>query len=573
MAFIGRLDLTVPDILQFLSLSKKTGKLRLSRLGNMGEIVFKNGKVVYAVSDSTRNTLGNILINQKHLTEKALMAALEVQHLSPDNKRLGAILVEKGVITPAVLQEAIRHQIEQVISEFLTWESGFFRFDHAEVQTDDAIMIDANDFLAKAGISSEHLLLEGVRRLDERNHVQKPPRPKPEVAPPPPPDLPAAAHIDEQPVVEKPSRPRPEGTPPSPPDLPAAGRLDEQPVVEKPSRPRPEVAPPSPPDLPAAGRLDEQLVVEKPLRLKPEVAPPSPPDLPAAARLDEQPVVEKPSRPRPAVTPPPPPDLPAGPRLDERREARKPARATPRGTGTPPPSPDPLVGGWLDEPHEAEESHPASPGGTPPPSPHPEATAASKPWIRKGRGEQPDSSPPLSSHPEPEAPLQEGQSPSITDQIMFDSPVAPWVLIMHFAADVVGRGILFFARNDGITGHDQFGVDVVTEFGDEGVHNIKIPLTEPSIFSEISNRRKMYRGKIGPGKWNDYFLDRLGGNKPHEAVVIPIIVAGNVVAIFYGDDAGTGKPLGEVERLEALIGQTFLAIEMSLLEKRSEAPA
>ena len=51
MAFIGRLDLTVPDILQILSLSKKTGKLRLSRLGNMGEIVFKNGKVVYAVSD------------------------------------------------------------------------------------------------------------------------------------------------------------------------------------------------------------------------------------------------------------------------------------------------------------------------------------------------------------------------------------------------------------------------------------------------------------------------------------------------------------------------------------------
>jgi hypothetical protein len=451
VAFIGRLDLTVPDILQILSLSKKTGKLRLSRLGNMGEIVFKNGKVVYAVSDSTRNTLGNILINQKHLNEKALMAALEVQHLSPDNKRLGAILVEKGVITPAVLQEAIRHQIEQVLSEFLTWESGFFRFDHVEIQTDDAIMIDANDFLAKAGFSPEHLFLEGVHRLDEKKYVQKPPRPKPEVAPS------------------------------SPPDLPAAGRLDEQPVVEKPPRPKPEVAPPPPPDLPAAARLDE--------------------------------------------------------------------------------------------PHEAEESHPASPGGTPPPSPDPEATTASKPWIRKGRGEQPVSSGPPSSHPEPEAPLQEGQSPSIADEIMFDSPVAPWFLIMHFAADIVGRGILFFARNDGITGHDQFGVDVVTEFGDEGVHNIKIPLSEPSIFSEISNRRKMYRGKIDPGKWNDYFLGRLGGNKPHEAVVIPIIVAGNVVAIFYGDDAGTGKPLGDVERLEALIGQTFLAIETSLLEKQSKTPA
>jgi len=86
VGFAGRFELSVPDILQILSLGKKTGKLRLSRLGNTGEILFKNGKVIYATCDSTRNTLGQLLISQKHLTEDDLMAALELQHLSTDSK-------------------------------------------------------------------------------------------------------------------------------------------------------------------------------------------------------------------------------------------------------------------------------------------------------------------------------------------------------------------------------------------------------------------------------------------------------------------------------------------------------
>ncbi|MCI0484684.1 MAG: DUF4388 domain-containing protein, partial [candidate division NC10 bacterium] len=78
MGFAGRFELSVPDILQILSLGKKTGKLRLSRLGNAGEILFKNGKVIYATCDATRSTLGQLLISQKHLTEDALMDALEL---------------------------------------------------------------------------------------------------------------------------------------------------------------------------------------------------------------------------------------------------------------------------------------------------------------------------------------------------------------------------------------------------------------------------------------------------------------------------------------------------------------
>ncbi|MGH7371505.1 MAG: hypothetical protein ACREJK_06625, partial [Candidatus Methylomirabilales bacterium] len=172
-----------------------------------------------------------------------------------------------------------------------------------------------------------------------------------------------------------------------------------------------------------------------------------------------------------------------------------------------------------------------------------------------------------------EGPFQEIEPSRITDEIMLNSPIAPWVLIMHLAADVVSRGVLLFVRKDGITGHDQFGVGGGRDSGDERVINIKIPWKEPSILAATSHARTTYRGKIGPGKWNDYFLNQLGGKRPDEAVIIPIIVAGKVVAIFYGDDAGSGTPLGDVERLQALIDQTFSAVEASILEKRGKASA
>ncbi|MFQ5882788.1 MAG: hypothetical protein ACE5I9_10020, partial [Candidatus Methylomirabilales bacterium] len=143
--------------------------------------------------------------------------------------------------------------------------------------------------------------------------------------------------------------------------------------------------------------------------------------------------------------------------------------------------------------------------------------------------------------------------------------------IMRYAAEVASRGVLLVLRKDGIVGFGQFGVDVGTESADERVRKIKIPLTEPSIFTKIVKDRETYRGKIGPAKWNDYFQEQLGGIKPDEAVLIPMTVAGKVVVIFYGDDAGTGKPLGDVDGLEILMSQASLAMERSILEKKIEA--
>ena len=520
MGFAGRFELSVPDILQILSLGKKTGKLRLSRLGNTGEILFKNGKVIYATCDSTRNTLGQLLISQKHLTEDALMDALELQHLSTDStKRLGAILIEKGIITLEVLQQAIRHQVEQVILEILSWDNGFFRFDIMEITTDDEITVELNEFLPKTGISPEILLLEGVVRLDERQKSIKRTPPVPPATPASTSHVPVASHLDSRQKVETPPRPeRVEGPrPPSP---------------EPPARPSPEVL---------ADLIEGQWEGARPPWIKSEASPA--PDPTPGVQIEERRQVETPPRPEPLDSArgkhvegprPPSPEPPARP---ERVEGPRPAPDVPL-------RPAPAV-------PAAEIPTPTIPAAIEPPVPAPVAPSGTS----------------------LEGPFQEIEPSRITDEIMLNSPIAPWVLIMHLAADVVSRGVLLFVRKDGITGHDQFGVGGGRDSGDERIINIRLPLNEPSVFAVTANHRTTYRGKIGPGKWNDYFLNQLGGKRPDEAVIIPIIVAGKVVAIFYGDDAGSGTLLGDVERLQALVGQTFSAVEASILEKRRKPSA
>jgi hypothetical protein len=146
LAFTGRLDnLTIPDILQLLAVMKKTGRLTLTRVGSSGVILFRNGEVIFATSDSVRNLLGDTLIREKSLTENALEAALEAQHLSPQWKRLGGILVEKRLSTPHIVSQAIQHQIEQVLIEFLTWETGFFRFETMEIANEEDLIQAGKD--------------------------------------------------------------------------------------------------------------------------------------------------------------------------------------------------------------------------------------------------------------------------------------------------------------------------------------------------------------------------------------------------------------------------------------------
>jgi hypothetical protein len=174
MSLVGRLeDLALSDIFQIISLSKKTGTLVLKGKAGAAVVVFKNGQVIQAATDDLRDTLGNILISRGIITEQDLSRALDEQKKIKGAKRLGNILVDMGLLKQEVLEDTIREQIEGMIYSLLAWEDGFFNFELGEISPTDKIEVSTHEFLLKAGINPEYLLMESARVMDEKKRDQK----------------------------------------------------------------------------------------------------------------------------------------------------------------------------------------------------------------------------------------------------------------------------------------------------------------------------------------------------------------------------------------------------------------
>lgn len=169
MSFVGRLeDLALAEILQMLAVSGKTGKLVLTRRDGEGLLVFKDGKIIYAASNSAREAFGNILVCRHLVSEEALTDALKRQHRSREEKRLGTILVEMGAVSATQLEEVLRAQTEKVVHELLEWRGGFFKFDALDIPERGEVAVDARDFIMEGGLTAEQLAYSASQRAAQK---------------------------------------------------------------------------------------------------------------------------------------------------------------------------------------------------------------------------------------------------------------------------------------------------------------------------------------------------------------------------------------------------------------------
>ena len=358
MSWMGRLDeVSIPDLLHLVSWGEKTGKLVLVRQDAEGLIVFRKGKIIYAASNSPREALGHILVCKKLIGEDTLVKALEQQHGSERERRLGAILIEIGAITGKVLERVIREQIEKVMAELFLWQSGFFRFEALDIPETGEPEVDARDFLLQRGFNTEQVVLEVVKKVDE-----------------------------------------------------ARKRREEYAAATGPTVPH------SPGD--SAPRSSESLV-------------------------------------------------------------------TPR----------------------ASTSLSTIMAGFPSPTLRGEAT----------------------------------------------------LTFLRHAATRVRRGVLFIPGSHGFAGTAEFGIDAEGNRADEKVRNLVVPRDHPSILADVMAKKGTYRGILPSCFWNDYLIRQLGGRMPREAIVVPAVVDGDVVAIFYGDNLPSEVPIGPVGDLETVLVQACLS--------------
>jgi hypothetical protein len=336
VSLAGRLEeIELAELLHFLALNNRTGKVTLSRREAHGVVVVRLGRIVYAASSSIRETFGNILVCRGLVSPEALAAALERQHQAADGRKLGDILVEAGTISEGQLQEALRQQAGLVVQELCRWRSGYFRFEVTPVASAGDIGVDTEELVVAAGVATEQILLEAMTRMDE------------------------------------------------------------------------------------AGA-------------------------------------------------------------------------------------------------EAERSTPLA--------------IASGPRALSLRGE-----------------------------VTFG--------LLRRASAVASRGLLFLLRGDEAQGAGQVGLDGLPE-ADDLARSVRLSLSEPSVVASAVERRESWRGSVPRTPENERLLALLGGCQPAEALVVPMVLRDGVGLVFYGDDGGSGRPLGAVEDVEWFLLEAGLAMERDLLEER-----
>ena len=164
MAIKGSLrEASLPDVLQLLSMGKKTGCLGVTHRGSFGYVYFAEGKIAHASIVNRRDRIGELLVKVGSITDAQLRSAIEAQETHRD-KRLGELLVELGHITRDALHELVRVQIEEAVYQMFTWNEGTFNFEAG-------VRPDPHEVLVSIG--PESLMLEGARRVDEWGVIEK----------------------------------------------------------------------------------------------------------------------------------------------------------------------------------------------------------------------------------------------------------------------------------------------------------------------------------------------------------------------------------------------------------------
>jgi len=164
-------DLGISEILQIISLSKKSGILTLKSRQGEGQICFVEGQVVRAVSSEFPETLGDVLCQEGLVTDEQVQQALaEQQHLSV-HQPLGALLVDRFQVSQASIEEVVKRQIERIVFRLIRWTAGTFSFRIAPPQSFGTTAVNPLDFLLEKGMSPQWLVAK-EQKVSEQGETE-----------------------------------------------------------------------------------------------------------------------------------------------------------------------------------------------------------------------------------------------------------------------------------------------------------------------------------------------------------------------------------------------------------------
>jgi hypothetical protein len=155
-------SMSVPDLLQFLAQSRKTGTLKFSRNKVIKQIYFDGGMIVGSQTNDPKEYLGQVLLHYGKIEEPQLQEAMEVQRKS--GGKLGEILVSLGYLKEADVTSLLQTRTLEIIYDLFHWKEAHFEFFDNEPVPED---------LARIQVDPNNVVMEGIYRVDEMSRYRE----------------------------------------------------------------------------------------------------------------------------------------------------------------------------------------------------------------------------------------------------------------------------------------------------------------------------------------------------------------------------------------------------------------
>jgi CheY-like chemotaxis protein len=549
MSLVGNLEeLGLGEILQIVSLSRKTGVLSLSSRGRDGSVFFRQGQVVRAASSTYQQSLGEVLIQKGVIDLSVLRKSLAFQQEHGFCERLGVILVKNFGVSQEIIEEVVREQIENVVFSLFSWSDGTFNFDvQNTIETVDGTKMDPLQFMLDQGLNPQFLAMEGTRILDEKRHAAEMGYTSCETSNDAEDfDFNLVDSINHQavsePVVQQPIvivdddgptlRNIADGLTKNGFEVHAMTRSEDTLIkVDALHRggDRPAVLIDLiMPKMDGSGVLggvellellhnnfkDLQLIVMTDYLHA---------DAENKVRDLGYPFIVKPRRIEINI-----PDI-----MDKFLAlVTNEIRCTSDKTAT---------GECQDRFNLGDE-------------------------MRIEMGEDDDMPRAIESSQQGSGfsllrgMLEELNNPALQGGVL--------LLVLRFASEFVNRAIVFTINDQIISGFGQFGITGGLVSGDERVRAIHFPQESGSIFDEPLRTGQSFTFSPHPTPVDLHLFEQLGGGVPNEVFIGPLISQSRVIGFLYGDNIPGKKPIGEIEPLAIFLAQAGIAIEKSLLERQ-----
>ena len=138
--------------------------------------------------------------------------------------------------------------------------------------------------------------------------------------------------------------------------------------------------------------------------------------------------------------------------------------------------------------------------------------------------------------------------------------------VLEFASECFSRVAIFMVRDDTAQGIAQLGLDRAGGPDDEALQQIELSALETDGFRRVIENREAIRFTPSTGRGR-LLADLLGTETPAEAYIAPIESGGHVAALLYADNLPGQADLGDTTALEIALHEAGLALDRALLER------